>query len=947
MAGKNKPIGAFRIIPLLIFGMGILLCSLSFVLADIQFQRDLESRTHEVNSQNLNQALSLEQNLNRSFAQADVILQLMKAEIKADGSLGPTHIDLLRNFIITGIFNQIAVADSRGNLVYSAIPMKTPINISDRDHFLTHIKADSGKMYISAPRINQVAGAASMFLSRRLNDGTGNFAGVVSIGIALDYFSKLIGQLQPKTYNSFVLLAADGAFLARFPSADSVDFKAAFKAHPVQAKLNQGVSFGIYESQGAADGGERVGAFRRLSDYPAVVLVDLSKTAAFHSVTERRLDYQTWAGMFSLLLSSILLLLWWQVRKQYQTEETLVDSETRLNKAQSIAHVGDWVVALGSMQVWASAEAFRIYGIEHNSLSLTLKTIQQVVCKEDRTRMNKALKSLLEKNEKYDVEFKINRVDNGLDRTIHSIAELEYDQNGNPLRIVGIIQDITERKQTEEELRNTGDHLRKLIQYANAPIIVWNPDFIIIRFNKAFERLSGYTANEVLGKPVSVLYPEDRWTEIIELIEQSRSGLQWDSVEIPIRRKNGEERMTLWSSANIYAADAVTLTAVIAQGQDITERVQREQSIQRDAKLATRVQNALLSAPKPSDYIDIATVYKPFGYVGGDLYFLDWRYDDSLLRGFLVDATGHGLGTALHTASLHVLLREVNERDIPLSDAMRWLNRRAVEYFDEGTFAGALGFELDLQTRQLRWVCAGIPKTWVSTKVQKGIKACPGMCLGILEDETFDMQSMPVDVDDSFYFMTDGLADRLEQRTEKPPLDRYPEMVGLLRTLTESENLRDDATAVCIHVRALPQSLVRQSGWPRILRFNGYGDYQRLKGEVAIILAEVTGLPHSLHEVVVHEALANAMECRDGMQRQHKARLRFSKVGNRLIVRVKTSRMGFAGNAVLRRLRSHPEDMFSFGEDAAMGRGIPMMLSMSDIMMYNSEGTEVLLAWKL
>ena len=89
------------------------------------------------------------------------------------------------------------------------------------------------------------------------------------------------------------------------------------------------------------------------------------------------------------------------------------------------------------------------------------------------------------------------------------------------------------------------------------------------------------------------------------------------------------------------------------------------------------------------------------------------------------------------------------------------------------------------------------------------------------------------------------------------------------------------------------------------------------------------------------------MECRDGVPRQHTARLRFNKWGNRFIVRVKTNRIGFAGNAILQRLRSHPEEMFSFGEDAAMGRGIPIMLSVAHKMVYNSEGTEVLLAWNL
>ncbi|MHC1758961.1 MAG: SpoIIE family protein phosphatase [Negativicutes bacterium] len=379
---------------------------------------------------------------------------------------------------------------------------------------------------------------------------------------------------------------------------------------------------------------------------------------------------------------------------------------------------------------------------------------------------------------------------------------------------------------------------------------------------------------------------------------------------------------------------------------DVSDIVRREHDLQRDAEMATRVQNALLPEIKPSDYLKIATVYQPFGYVGGDLYFLDWRYGGSLLRGFLVDATGHGLGTALHTASLHVLLREVNEQDLPLSDAMRWLNRRSGGYFDEGSFACGLGFELDLQTRQLRWVCAGIPKVWMATQTQQGVLEHPGLCLGLLENETFDTHTTPVDVGDNFYFMTDGLAELLQGRTELP-LERYPDMVKLLLEISKREERRDDATALCIHVQSLQQSIIRQDGWPKIIHFNGYGDYQRLKGAVGKVLAEVTGKLHSLQEVAVNEALANAMECRDGVTRQHKARLRFNKVGNRLVVRVKTSRLAFAGNAILRRLRSHPEEMFAYGEDASMGRGIPMMLSVSDKMTYNGEGTEVLLAWKL
>ena len=88
-------------------------------------------------------------------------------------------------------------------------------------------------------------------------------------------------------------------------------------------------------------------------------------------------------------------------------------------------------------------------------------------------------------------------------------------------------------------------------------------------------------------------------------------------------------------------------------------------------------------------------------------------------------------------------------------------------------------------------------------------------------------------------------------------------------------------------------------------------------------------------------------ECRDGKARSHKARIKFNRIGDWLVIRVKTSRIGFAGNALLRRLRSHPEALFEFGEDAGMGRGIPIMLSTTDRMTYNAEGTELLLAWNL
>ncbi|MBU0512341.1 MAG: PAS domain S-box protein, partial [Chloroflexi bacterium] len=130
-----------------------------------------------------------------------------------------------------------------------------------------------------------------------------------------------------------------------------------------------------------------------------------------------------------------------------------------------------------------------------------------------------------------------------------------------------------------EELRETRDHLDNLIRYANAPIIVWNPANEITIFNQAFEKLSGRTEAEMMGQPLDVLFPEDSRADCLHKVEIASKGKYWETVEIPILRRDGEIRIGLWNSANIFNKDGKTLLSTIAQGQDITGRVQAEEDI--------------------------------------------------------------------------------------------------------------------------------------------------------------------------------------------------------------------------------------------------------------------------------------------------------------------------------------------------------------------------------
>jgi two-component system sensor kinase FixL len=128
-------------------------------------------------------------------------------------------------------------------------------------------------------------------------------------------------------------------------------------------------------------------------------------------------------------------------------------------------------------------------------------------------------------------------------------------------------------------LRETQNYLENLINYANAPIIVWTPDLKITKFNHAFEHLTGRSTEEVLGKELSILFPEENCEQVLLEIKRTLSGNNWESVEIPILNKDGSIRVALWNSANIYAENGTTLTATIAQGVDITERKRAEKTL--------------------------------------------------------------------------------------------------------------------------------------------------------------------------------------------------------------------------------------------------------------------------------------------------------------------------------------------------------------------------------
>jgi PAS domain S-box-containing protein len=158
------------------------------------------------------------------------------------------------------------------------------------------------------------------------------------------------------------------------------------------------------------------------------------------------------------------------------------------------------------------------------------------------------------------------------ERLAESFAKVEDSKTATLNLLEDLKTEIELRKRTEDLLRETSDYLNSLIDYANAPIITWDTQYKITRFNHAFEELTGYSMSEMVGKELQILFSNESRDESLRKIAQTSSGELWEAVEIPIKRKDGEIRVALWNSANILDKEGKEIIATIAQGQDITER---------------------------------------------------------------------------------------------------------------------------------------------------------------------------------------------------------------------------------------------------------------------------------------------------------------------------------------------------------------------------------------
>ncbi len=255
--------------------------------------------------------------------------------------------------------------------------------------------------------------------------------------------------------------------------------------------------------------------------------------------------------------------------------ETVLERERRLlEQAEQIANIGAWEWDVAEDRWTHSAGWKTIHGIE-GQVPLSSAQMMTLVPTEERDTVQGAFTAALDGRRPYDIEHHIIRPIDGVVRLVHAVGKVIRNNQGEVLTMRGIARDITASKEVEAELR-----IAAIAFEAQEGMLVTDAEERILRVNEAFTRITGYRAEESVGKTPRLLrsgrHDPEFFAQMWARIEHEG---YWEG-EIWNRRKSGEI-FPEWLTVTAVRDDLGHATHYVGTLTDISQRKEDEAAIRR------------------------------------------------------------------------------------------------------------------------------------------------------------------------------------------------------------------------------------------------------------------------------------------------------------------------------------------------------------------------------
>jgi PAS domain S-box-containing protein len=268
-----------------------------------------------------------------------------------------------------------------------------------------------------------------------------------------------------------------------------------------------------------------------------------------------------------------------EIIERENIQQSLIESEERLSLAMAAGNTAIWDWHIQKNEVFWSPNMSLMHGLSGRALSPIDEEFINLISSEDREYFRHCVHKTFEKRVDLSCEYRVISSDSNL-RWLGTRAKLYYDENDQPLRMIGTTRDITDRKQTERKISEQA----ALLDIATDAILVRDLKSQIIFWNQGAERMYGWQSQEVLARNTQDIFynSHDNKQEIAALKTVFKSG-SWEG-ELYKKTKSEEEiivqsRWTLMLDADSQPKSILTVDT------DITEKKRLQQQYFRAQRL--------------------------------------------------------------------------------------------------------------------------------------------------------------------------------------------------------------------------------------------------------------------------------------------------------------------------------------------------------------------------
>jgi two-component system sensor histidine kinase/response regulator len=264
------------------------------------------------------------------------------------------------------------------------------------------------------------------------------------------------------------------------------------------------------------------------------------------------------------------------VTERKQIELELKTNEMQLTAAQQIAHIGNWEWDVIKKNLSWSEELFRIFGLEPRDFGPAVSEFFAHVHPEDLKLVQRAIKVALRHGVVPSFNFRIVRADQTV-RVLQMTGEVGADETGRLTRLWGTTQDVTDRMQVENALRQSEEKYREVIENANDIIYTLDLSGGFTSLNRAGERITGYTREEVLRMNIADVVRPDNADLVRQRIAKNIQGANLPDFELEIFAKD-HSSLTLDISSRLMIQGGAVV-GIQGIGRDITARKQVDEKL--------------------------------------------------------------------------------------------------------------------------------------------------------------------------------------------------------------------------------------------------------------------------------------------------------------------------------------------------------------------------------